>query len=92
MNFLYRIGWLLSNFVRKFVYRMKVYGLENVPYQGAFILASNHISYGDPPLLGSVLKRSLHYMAKKELFEVFLLGKILPRVNAHPVNRRGLSR
>lgn len=67
--------------------RLKIIGIENVPKKGALILASNHISAVDPPFLGSAVNRQLFYMAKKELFGNFILGPLIKRVNALPVNR-----
>jgi 1-acyl-sn-glycerol-3-phosphate acyltransferase len=48
-------------------------GLDNIPKNGAFIVASNHVSYLDPVIIPAILvkyfKRKVHYLAKKELFE-----------------------
>lgn len=52
-------------------------------------MASNHASFLDPPLVGSSLKRDLHYLARASLFRVPLLGAILRAVNAVPVDREG---
>jgi len=66
---------------------LEIVGLENVPRQGPLIVASNHRSHADPPLIGIAMPRPLHYMAKKELFEVPLFGSIIPRTGAFPVTR-----
>ncbi|MFH2036662.1 MAG: lysophospholipid acyltransferase family protein, partial [Candidatus Zixiibacteriota bacterium] len=71
---------------------MKIIDKENVPSQGAFLLAGNHISYYDPPMYGSFLPRAIHFMGKKELFDNKLIGAIISRTNAHPINRRGFDR
>ena len=59
---------------------------------GGVIIASNHISYWDPPVVGSVLpwSRKIHFMAKAELFSIPLVGGIFTQMAAFPV-RRGLS-
>ncbi|NCQ26352.1 MAG: 1-acyl-sn-glycerol-3-phosphate acyltransferase, partial [Armatimonadetes bacterium] len=62
-------------------------GTENVPAQGPLIVASNHRSHADPPLVGVVLPRPVHYMAKRELFRVPILGSVIPRMGAFPVSR-----
>jgi 1-acyl-sn-glycerol-3-phosphate acyltransferase len=62
-------------------------GTENVPRKGPLIIASNHRSHADPPLVGISLPRPAHYMAKRELFEVPLFGRIIPRTGAFPVTR-----
>ncbi|GAF87376.1 unnamed protein product, partial [marine sediment metagenome] len=49
---------------------IKVYGREHLPKKGPFILASNHVSLGDPPVIGVTCHTMpLHFMAKQELFE-----------------------
>ena len=63
------------------------YGAENIPGSGAFILASNHISYFDPPFVASYTTRPMHFFAKKELFDIPVVGSILRKVHAHPVRR-----
>lgn len=69
-------------------FRIQVTGQENVPQDGGVILASNHQSYLDPMLVGAVLKRPLHFMARKSLFQKFFLFTWLIRsVNAFPVDR-----
>jgi 1-acyl-sn-glycerol-3-phosphate acyltransferase len=65
----------------------KVSGAENVPMEGGLIVAANHRSYLDPPLLGTWFPRPIHYMAKQELFKIPVLGSLISRVNAFPVNR-----
>ena len=53
-------------FVRPF-YRIKYSGRKNLP-KGAFVLASNHVSYFDPVCLGMGFPRKIFFMAKSELF------------------------
>ena len=61
-------------------------GTDNVPSEGGVIIASNHISYLDPPLLGSVLPRLATFMARKGLFDVPVLGRMITRA-AFPIDR-----
>ncbi|MBC5825336.1 MAG: 1-acyl-sn-glycerol-3-phosphate acyltransferase [Candidatus Eremiobacteraeota bacterium] len=65
----------------------RVRGVERVPATGALVVAANHRSYLDPPLLGTWFPRVIHFMAKRELFEIPILGRLLGRVNAFPVER-----
>lgn len=53
----------------KLIYRLEVTGKENIPSTNDYIVAGNHLSTLDPPLLAAVLNRPIAYMAKKELFE-----------------------
>jgi len=69
------------------VWRLKVHGAERVPLDGPLIVASNHVSYFDPPALGVALPRPLSYMAKRELFEIPVLGSVIARLHAFPVDR-----
>lgn len=61
-------------------------GAENIPATGGVILAPNHISYADPPAVGSAISRQVHFMAKEELFKG-LLGKAIRKVGSFPVKR-----
>lgn len=75
----------------------EVRGRENVPPEGGLIVAPNHISFWDPPLVGAAAKRELHFLAKEELFRTFLVGPLIRAFNAIPIRRgmadlRGLSR
>ena len=86
---LFRIGRFLFWLMFITIYRLKVEGLENVPETGGAIIAPNHMSLFDPPLAGAALlsKRPLNFMAKKELFDIPILGFLIKRTNAFPVKR-----
>ncbi len=65
-----------------------VEGRENIPQEGPLIICSNHISWMDPPLVGVVLTgKKVHFMAKAELFDIFIIGSIIKKVGAFPVKR-----
>lgn len=72
------------------LYRIQVEGLEHFPKEGGVLLCSNHIDNLDPPVVGIAAPRPVSFMAKEELFNVPILGKILPGIHAFPV-RRGMS-
>ena len=63
-----------------------------MPEQGAVILAANHMSNWDPPLLASFLIRPVTYMAKQELFEIPVFGAAIRACNAFPVKRGAADR
>ncbi|MDH7481381.1 MAG: lysophospholipid acyltransferase family protein [Armatimonadota bacterium] len=65
-------------------------GAENIPPTGGVILAPNHRSFADPPVVGCGMNRKVHYMAKEELFKVPILGKLIRAVGSFPV-RRGMA-
>ncbi|MBI2915703.1 MAG: 1-acyl-sn-glycerol-3-phosphate acyltransferase [Elusimicrobia bacterium] len=84
---LYRLVCLFVRILGILIWRMEVSGTENVPLQGGALLASNHSSLADPPLLGSSAPRSIYFFAKEELFQVPLLGWLIRQLNAFPVKR-----
>ncbi|RNC28043.1 MAG: 1-acyl-sn-glycerol-3-phosphate acyltransferase [Candidatus Dichloromethanomonas elyunquensis] len=65
----------------------KIEGLENIPSEGPVIIASNHISMWDPVIVGCALPRQVIFMAKQELFDAPLIGKIFPLLQVIPVKR-----
>ena len=67
-----------------------VRGREHIPRRGGLIVASNHTSYWDPPMVGSALPREVHFLAKEELFRTPLLGPMIAAFNAIPI-RRGMA-
>ncbi|HYK52135.1 MAG TPA: lysophospholipid acyltransferase family protein [Candidatus Eremiobacteraceae bacterium] len=66
---------------------VRVTGAQNVPRDGGLVVAANHRSYLDPPLLGAWFPRTIHFMAKQELFKLFILGPLIRAVHAFPVDR-----
>lgn len=75
----------------KLVYRLEVYGKENIPDNNNFIIAANHLSTLDPPLVCGVMNRSVAYMAKKELFENPFMRWWLNWLGAFAVDREKLG-
>ena len=89
MHWSYRLGWI---FFRSFfaVYtRARYYHAERVPSEGPVILASNHASYLDPPLVGSGLRRMVNYLARDTLFDSLVVGPVLRSWKVVPVDRDG---
>lgn len=89
---LYAFGKALSWLSAKLIGRMTVIGRENVPREGGVMVCGNHVSYADPPVLGAACPRRLHYMAKIELFQIPVLGKLIEWVGAFPVQQRTADR
>lgn len=69
MFFLYRISCLFFHIWLRAGHNLLVFGRKYRPKKGPFICASNHVSFADPPVLGSAFWVPLSFMAKKELFE-----------------------
>ena len=71
---------------------IRVRGRENEPTrdQGAYLVIANHRTWADPIYLCVALRHQQpHFMAKKELFKVPLLGWLIRALGAYPVNRGG---
>ena len=86
-NLLYRLGRRLFKFFFFIFHRRKIYGLENVPESGPVIIMANHISYLDPPLIGSILDRQVFFIAKKELFKNKLFEWVFDNLGVIPIKR-----
>lgn len=81
----YSIGKAAFRLTYRTAFRLKVHGAENIPPLGGFLIASNHESYLDPPLIGSSFPYPIHYFARKTLFDNPILGFLLPRVHVLPI-------
>jgi 1-acyl-sn-glycerol-3-phosphate acyltransferase len=63
------------------------YGLERVPREGGAVIAANHLSAIDPPLLGAFCPRPVFFMTKAELLAIPVVGELLGWAGAFPVRR-----
>jgi 1-acyl-sn-glycerol-3-phosphate acyltransferase len=86
MKPLYWFFHTLFGMIARVAFQYRAYGQENIIEEGPAIMAVNHQSYLDPPLVGITCKNELYYLARKTLFEKKLLGPIISRVNALPVD------
>jgi len=86
-NIVYRITKVVARLVLGLISRLKVRGREKVPLEGPVIIASNHLSWLDPPAIGLVLPRPIAYIARADLFDNPFLGWLLPRLYVIPVQR-----
>jgi len=89
MNPMYLLGWLSFRALYRFYFRWRVFNPERVPLKGPVILASNHASYIDPPLVGAALPRAINYLAREDLFRFPVIGWVLHRWQTVPVDREG---
>ncbi|SEN42336.1 1-acyl-sn-glycerol-3-phosphate acyltransferase [Amphibacillus marinus] len=86
----YTIAKNIVWYIFKPMFRIKVFGKENIPNDGPLIICSNHISNIDPPVVGGSSTRDIHFLAKEELFKKKWLNKLLTSLNAFPI-KRGMS-
>ena len=84
---LYTFGKTILWPAYKLLYRYKIKNKNAIPDEGGIILASNHLSFADPVLLGLAQKRRLYFMAKAELFKNKFAACIIRNLGAFPVNR-----
>jgi 1-acyl-sn-glycerol-3-phosphate acyltransferase len=75
--------WALS----KMMFRMRVEGGRNVPARGGVLIACNHVSHLDPPLVGTAAPRMVFHMAKRELFKVPALTWFMRQIGTIMVHR-----
>ena len=81
---------LSTGFLRVFfrlLNRSEVIGRHHVPKSGGVLLIANHTSYVDPPIIGAVSPRPVHFMAKAQLLKIPLLGGWMSRSHTFPVRR-----
>ena len=83
--------WLIRAILQPFFhiyFRMVRIGREHIPAEGPVILASNHRSFIDPFVIGTMVRRPVYYVAKRELFEFHpVLTWLLSALGAFPVDR-----
>ncbi|MHC1713983.1 MAG: lysophospholipid acyltransferase family protein [Acidaminococcaceae bacterium] len=89
---------MFYSFIKVFIYvlakiflRLEISGTENIPLNGPVVIASNHVSLLDPPIIGVASSRKIHFMAKQELF-VPIIGSIYRTLGAFPVRRGAADR
>ena len=69
------------------LFRLRLKHIERVPKEGGVLVVANHIHNADPILLNAAYPRPIHFMAKKEAFEVPVVPWALRWVGAFPVDR-----
>jgi 1-acyl-sn-glycerol-3-phosphate acyltransferase len=89
MTFAYRCGWRSFRALFTCYFRWRVYNPERVPLTGPVILAPNHASYIDPPLVGAGVRRQISFLARDNIFHVPILAAILRSWEVVPVDRDG---
>lgn len=85
-NYLYDILKVIYTFLLKLLFKPTIYGKENIPKEGSIIFVGNHINALDPVMVMYSTDRTIHYMAKQEIFKG-LHGLIFKKIGLIPVNR-----
>ncbi len=90
---LYFAGKFIAKGLSYVVYKkLVVKGKGNIPRKGALIIASNHIAFSDPAIIVANCPRTVHFMAKSELFETPYKAAFMRQMNALPVKRNHFDR
>ena len=86
------VYWLARAVLQPFFhlyFRLSRVGREHIPQEGAVIFAANHRSFLDPFVIGTLIRRPMYYVAKKELFAHRWQAWVLNALGAFPVDRGG---
>lgn len=83
----YQVAHCLVARVALWMFRVRIEGAENLPSEGGYLYCSNHICFLDPVLVCGAGRTQVHYMAKKELFQIPVLAPLIRALGAYPVVR-----
>lgn len=86
MPWFYHFIIILARGTLRIFYRLRVYGKEHY-YDKRAIIAPNHASYLDPPMVAVSWPHEIHFLASDYLFRVPLFGALIRKLNSHPINR-----
>lgn len=86
MRWIYWLGWMSFGAAFRTIFGMRVIGEENLVTEGPVLVASNHESFLDPPLIGNLYKTEMVFLARKTLFKGAAKW-VYPQWNAIPVDQ-----
>ncbi|MEO6478296.1 MAG: lysophospholipid acyltransferase family protein [Luteolibacter sp.] len=86
MRWVYWLGWMAFGAAFRTLFGLKIVGEENLITEGPVLVASNHQSFLDPPLIGNLYKTEMVFLARKTLFIGFFKW-LYPQWNAIPVDQ-----
>lgn len=87
MGLSYRIGKTFFQLLFRCYFRGSIHGRQNIPRKGAFLLACNHASFLDPPMVGQAVPQEICYLARKTLFRNPIMGALLRSWRSIPLDR-----
>lgn len=88
----YYFLWGLTLIIFKVSFKIKIRGKGNIPSKGPAVVASNHLSYLDPIVLGLITPRRMNFIAKEELFGNSLFRALITQLGAFPLKRERFDR
>lgn len=86
MSWIYWLGWMAFGSAFRALFGMRIIGRENLITEGPVLVASNHESFLDPPLIGNLYQTEMVYLARKTLF-TGIGAWLYPKWNAIPVDQ-----
>lgn len=88
MRLRWKLGWSIVGPTFRFLFGVRVHGREHVPRKGALLIASNHMNFIDPPLVGHAVGRECFFLGKEELFgQSRFFRWLIIYFNAIPIKR-----
>ncbi|MEZ6046369.1 MAG: lysophospholipid acyltransferase family protein [Planctomycetaceae bacterium] len=90
-NFWWGFFYVLSNIFSSIWFRLRGYHQDRLPAKGGALLLLNHQSFLDPVLVGTVINRSVSYVARDSLFKVPVIGFILRNTYVMPIRRESAT-
>ncbi|MCJ7814818.1 MAG: 1-acyl-sn-glycerol-3-phosphate acyltransferase, partial [Xanthomonadales bacterium] len=70
------------------IYRVRVTGMDNIPEDGPVIVASNHVSFVDPLILGGMIRRPVNFVMYHKIYKIPVLNFIFRTGKAIPISGR----
>ena len=86
------LAWSFCRLISRLLFGLRYHHLERNIRSGPLLIASNHISWLDPPVAGTIVEREMSFVAKKELFKFRPVGSFLSYFNAIPIRRGTFDR
>lgn len=71
---IYMISRFILLVIVRLFFRLKIFGRDNLPDKGPYIVACNHASYLDPPILGAAMPRSARFLIQENLYKKGFIG------------------
>jgi 1-acyl-sn-glycerol-3-phosphate acyltransferase len=86
---IYRIVIFIAKMMFSELFDGDIYGYENIPRYGPCLLACNHLSYFDPPFIGSAVPgREVFSLARSSLFSTKFRHWLFSNMNCIPLDRK----
>ena len=88
---LYWTVWIIVRASARLLFRLQVSGQDHIPRTGGVLIAANHASYLDIPILGCALPRQASFIGRMDLFSG-IVGTILLYLGWIPIRRERVDR